>query len=232
MFLVSNCYATVLFDSGEDRSYMSTEFCALFTEKTQALEFKRLIEVSNGKVMKVDNVYKNYDMILADKHFKINLLPFELGSFDVVIGMDWLRSLRTAIMCYEKTINIPLENGETLIIQGEMSGSKLNIISCIKTRKYLMKRYQAILAHVKEVKPKEKRIEDVLVVRDFTEVFPEELPGLPPQRQVEFRIYLTPGVAPIANAPYRLAPSEMKGLSNQLHELLEKASITNSALDM
>ncbi|XP_071712228.1 uncharacterized protein [Rutidosis leptorrhynchoides] len=121
--------------------------------------------------MKVDSVYKNCDLILANKHFKIDLLPVELGSFDVVVGMDWLSPIKAGIMCFDKTINIPLENDETLIIQGEKSGSKLNLISCIKTRKYLMKGYQAILAHVKEVKPDEKRVEDVPIVRDF----PEEL---------------------------------------------------------
>ncbi|XP_071687982.1 uncharacterized protein [Rutidosis leptorrhynchoides] len=154
----------------------------------------------------------------------IDLLPIKLRSFDVFI-MDCLAPLRARMLCFDKTISIPLENGETLVIQGEKGGSKLNIISCIKTRKYLMKRYQAILAHVKEVEPEEKRIEDVPMVRDFPEVFPEGLPGLHPQRQVEFQIDLTPGAAPIAKAPYRLAPPEMKELSKQLQELLENGFI-------
>ncbi|GKE47613.1 putative reverse transcriptase domain-containing protein, partial [Tanacetum coccineum] len=74
-----------------------------------------------------------------------------------------------------------------------------------------------------------KRLEDVLVIRDFPEIFPEDLPGLPPPRQVEFRIDLIPGVAPVAHAPYRLAPSEMKELSKQLQELLEKGFIRPSS---
>ncbi|GKD77543.1 hypothetical protein Tco_1340164, partial [Tanacetum coccineum] len=69
---------------------------------------------------------------------------------------------------------------------------------------------------------KEKRLEDVHVIRDFPEVFPDELPRLPPPRQVEFHIYLIPGAAPVARAPYRLAPSELKELSEQLRELTEK----------
>ncbi|XP_071728139.1 uncharacterized protein [Rutidosis leptorrhynchoides] len=155
-FLVNNCYATILFDSGADRSYASTELCTLFNKKPQAFDIKCLVEVANGKLMKVDKVYKNCNLILDDKLFKIDLLPVELGSFDVVVGMDWLCPLRAAIMCYEKTVNVPLEYSETLIIQGEKSGSKLNIISCIKSRKYLMKGYQAILAYVKEVESEEK----------------------------------------------------------------------------
>ncbi|GKE95789.1 putative reverse transcriptase domain-containing protein [Tanacetum coccineum] len=80
-----------------------------------------------------------------------------------------------------------------------------------------------------ESKSKEKRIEDVLVIHDFPEVFPEELPGLPPSRQVEFRIDLVPGAAPVARALYRLAPFEMKELSVQLHDLLEKGFICPSS---
>ncbi|XP_071688017.1 uncharacterized protein [Rutidosis leptorrhynchoides] len=130
-------------------------------------------EVITGTFL-VNNFYAT---VLFDSGADRNLLPVELGSFDVVVGMDWLSPIKAGIMCFDKTINIPLENDETLIIQGEKSGSKLNLISCIKTRKYLMKGYQAILGHVKEVKPDEKRVEDVPIVRDFPEVFPEELPG-------------------------------------------------------
>ncbi|GKE52684.1 putative reverse transcriptase domain-containing protein, partial [Tanacetum coccineum] len=85
------------------------------------------------------------------------------------------------------------------------------------------------LAQVTEQEPKEKRLEDVPVIRDFPEVFPEDLPGLPPPRQAEFCIDLILGAAPVARAPYRLAPSEMKELSKQLQELLEKGFIRPSS---
>ncbi|XP_071693537.1 uncharacterized protein [Rutidosis leptorrhynchoides] len=169
--------------------------------------------MANGKFVKVDRIYKKCNLTLANKTFKVDLLPVELGSFDVVLGMDWLSPMKVGIQCFDKTINIPLETGEILVIQGDKSGSKLNLISCIKIRKYLMKGCQAILAHIKEVKPDERRIEDEPVVKDLHEVFPDEIPGLPPQRQVEFQIDLIPGAAPIAKAPCRLAPSEMKELS-------------------
>nr|GFB08151.1 putative reverse transcriptase domain-containing protein [Tanacetum cinerariifolium] len=78
-------------------------------------------------------------------------------------------------------------------------------------------------------KSKEKQLEDVPIVRDFSEVFPEDLPGLPPTRQVEFQIDLIPGAEPVAQAPYRLAPSEMKELSDQLHELSDKGFIRPSS---
>ncbi|GKG32966.1 hypothetical protein Tco_0430476, partial [Tanacetum coccineum] len=85
------------------------------------------------------------------------------------------------------------------------------------------------LAQVTEKEPKEKRLEDAPVVRDYPEVFPDDLPGLPPPRQVEFRIELVPGAAPVARAPYRLAPSELKELADQLQELSEKGFIRPSS---
>ncbi|GKF06829.1 hypothetical protein Tco_0037497, partial [Tanacetum coccineum] len=97
--------------------------------------------------------------------------------------------------------------------------------SCIKAQKYIKKGCELFLAQVTEQESKEKRLENVTVIRYFPEVFPEDLPGLPPPRQVEFRIDLIPGAAPVARAPYRLAPSEMKELSNQLQELMEKGFI-------
>ncbi|GJX02930.1 putative reverse transcriptase domain-containing protein, partial [Tanacetum coccineum] len=121
------------------------------------------------------------------------------------------------IVCAVEIVRIPWGN-ETLIICGNGSNlgneTRLNIISCTKTQKYMLKGCHVFLAHVTtketEDKSKEKRLEDVPIVRDFPEVFPEDLPGLPPTRQVEFQIDLIPGAAPAARAPYRLAPSEMK----------------------
>ncbi|GKE50928.1 putative reverse transcriptase domain-containing protein, partial [Tanacetum coccineum] len=158
------------------------------------------------------------------------------GSFDAIIGMDWLVKYQAVIVCAEKIVLIPWGN-ETLIIHGDGSNqgnvTRLNIILCTKTQKYMEKGFPIFLAHVtaKEVEDKseKKRLEDVPIVQDFPEVFPEDLPGLPPTRQVEFQIDLVPGAAPVARAPYRLAPSEMKELSEQLKELSEKGFIRPSS---
>ncbi|GJT12984.1 putative reverse transcriptase domain-containing protein, partial [Tanacetum coccineum] len=107
--------------------------------------------------------------------------------------------------------------------------SRLKVISCIKARKYIERGCHLFLAHVTEKEKSEKCLEDVPVIRDFPKVFPDDLPGLPPPRQVEFKIDLVPGAAPVARAPYRLAPPEMKELSDQLKELLEKGFIRPSS---
>ncbi|GKE55283.1 putative reverse transcriptase domain-containing protein [Tanacetum coccineum] len=112
-------------------------------------------------------------------------------------------------------------------------GSRLNIISCTKTQRYLLKGYHVSLAHITikeaEDNSKKKRFEDIPIVRDFLEVFPEDLPSIPPAPQVKFRIDLIPGDAPIARAPYQLAPFEMKELSNQLNEISDKGFIRPSS---
>ncbi|GJT79066.1 putative reverse transcriptase domain-containing protein [Tanacetum coccineum] len=147
--------------------------------------------------VKCQTCNKGATLTLLNQPFEIDLMPIKLGSFDVVIGMDWLSKYHARIICDEKVVHIPI-NGETLIIR------------------------------VMEKKSDEKRLEDIPVVREFPEVFPEDLPGLPPVRQVEFQIDLIPGAAPVARAPYRLAPSEMQELSNQLQELSDRGFIRPS----
>ncbi|GJW78904.1 putative reverse transcriptase domain-containing protein [Tanacetum coccineum] len=155
---------------------------------------------------------------------------------NIVASMDWLAKYQAVIVCAEKIVRIPWRN-KTLIIHGDGSTqgnvTRLNIISCTKAQKYMEKGFPIFLAHVttKEVEDKseKKRLEDVPIVQDFPEVFPEDLSGLPLTRQVEFQIDLVPGAAPVARAPYRLAPSEMKELSEQLKELSDKGFIRPSS---
>ncbi|GJY59283.1 putative reverse transcriptase domain-containing protein [Tanacetum coccineum] len=157
------------------------------------------------------------------------------GSFDVIIGMDWLAKYHAVIVCDEKLVRVPFGD-KTLIFHGDGSNngheSRLNIISCTKTQ-VIMLEGCPISAQVTmkkaEDKSKEKQLEEVPIVQDFPEVFPEDLPGIPPTRQVEFQIDLIPGAAPVARAPYRLAPSEMKELSDQLKELSDKGFIRPSS---
>ncbi|GJR22657.1 reverse transcriptase domain-containing protein [Tanacetum coccineum] len=163
------------------------------------------------------NAHQNPNVV-TDTFYNIKMA--DGNYFDVVIGMDWLSKYHARIICDEKVVYIPI-NGETLIIRGDRSKTRLSLISCIKTERYISRGCQVFIAQVMEKKSDEKRLEDILVVREFSEVFPEDLPGLPPVRQVEFQIDLIPGAALVARAPYRLTPSEMQELSNQLQELAD-----------
>ncbi|GJU92783.1 putative reverse transcriptase domain-containing protein [Tanacetum coccineum] len=157
------------------------------------------IEMADRNLVSTNTVIQGAILTLLNQPFKIDLMPIKLGSFDIVIGMNWLSKYHARIICDEKVVHIPID-GETLIIQ----------------------------AQIMEKNSDEKRLEDIPVVREFPKIFPEDLPGLPPVRQVEFQIDLIPGAAPVARAPYRLAPSEMQELSNQLQELSDRGFIRPS----
>ncbi|GJV54067.1 putative reverse transcriptase domain-containing protein [Tanacetum coccineum] len=233
-FLLNNCYASMLFDSGANRSFVSTTFSALLDVTPTTLDTSYAVELADGRISETNIVLRGCTLGLLGHPFDIDLMPVELGSFDVIIGMDWLAKYHALIICDEKVVRIPYGN-EVLIIRGDNydNRSKLNIISCTKTQKYIEKGCQVYLAQVTtkkaEDKSEERRLEDVPIVREFPEVFPEDLPGLPPARQVEFQIDLVPGAAPVARAPYRLAPAEMQELSTQLQELSDRGFIRPSS---
>ncbi|GKA36451.1 putative reverse transcriptase domain-containing protein, partial [Tanacetum coccineum] len=212
MFLLSNHYNYVLFDSGADRSFVSTTFSTLLDVIPDTLDVSYAVKLTNKRIAEINTVLRGCTIELLGHPFNIDLMPVELSSFDVIIGMDWLANNHAVIVCDEKIVRIPFRD-EILIIQGDGSDkgkkSTLSIISCTKTQKYMEKGCQVFLAQVTkketEVKLKEKRQEDVPIID------------------------LVPGAAPVARAPYRLAPSEMQELSTQLQELSDKGLIRPSS---
>nr|GEV68123.1 hypothetical protein [Tanacetum cinerariifolium] len=162
-FLLNNHYASILFDTGADRSFISTVFSSLIDIVPTPLGNSYDVELANGKIVRHGLVKK---MSRRDR-------------------------------CDEKLVQIPYRN-ETLIFH-------------------------------EEDKSEGKQLKDVPVIQDYPEVFPEDFPILPPARPVEFQIDLIPGAALVARAPYRLAPSEMKELSEQLQELYKKGFIRPSS---
>nr|GFB96612.1 reverse transcriptase domain-containing protein [Tanacetum cinerariifolium] len=135
--------------------------------------------------------------------FNIDLMPVELGSFDVIIGMDWLRRCHAVIVCNEKLVRIPYGN-ETLTFHGNESinerESRFTVILCSKAQVYIAKGCQIFLAQIsakkEEDKSERKQLKDVPVIRGYPDVFPKDLSGLPPAQPVEFQIDLIPGAAP------------------------------------
>ncbi|GKD42407.1 putative reverse transcriptase domain-containing protein, partial [Tanacetum coccineum] len=179
-FLLNNRYASILFDNGADKSFISTAFSSLIDIAPTPLENSYDVELADGKIVGVDTIIRGCTLNFLNHPFNIDLMPVELGSFDIIIGMDWLRKYHVVIVCDEKLVRIPY-GGKTLIFRGD------------------------------------------------EKVFLEDLPGLPPARPVEFHIDLIPGAAPVARAPYRLAPSKLKELSEQLQEHSDKGFIRPSS---
>ncbi|GKE03881.1 putative reverse transcriptase domain-containing protein, partial [Tanacetum coccineum] len=235
-FLLNNCYASILFDTGADRSFVSTAFSSQIDITPTALDHYYDIELADGRIIRLNTILRGCTLNILNHPFNIDLMSVKLGSFNARIGMDWLVKYQAIIVCAEKIVRIPWGN-ETLIVHSDGSNggheARLHIISYSKTQEYMLKGCLIFLAHVtaKEVKDKseKKRLEDVPIARDFREVFLEDLSGLPPTRKVEFQIDLVPGAAPVALAPYRLGPSEMKELSEQLKELSDKGFIRPSS---
>ncbi|GJX03513.1 putative reverse transcriptase domain-containing protein [Tanacetum coccineum] len=202
-FLLNNRYASVLFDSGADQSFVSTTFSTLLDVTPDTLDVSYAIELADERIAKTNTVLRIYTIGLLGHPFNIDLMPVELGSFDVISGMDWLANYHAVIVYDEKIVCIPFGD-ESLIVQGDRSvkgkNLTLSIISCAKTQKYMEKGCQVFLAQVSkkenEVKSKEKQLEDVPIIQKFPKVFPKYFPRLPPARQVEFQIDLVPGSLP------------------------------------
>ncbi|GJT54392.1 putative reverse transcriptase domain-containing protein [Tanacetum coccineum] len=162
-FLFNNRYATALFDSGADKSFVSTNFSTLIDIEPVELDTSYEVELADGKEVSTNNVLIGCTLNLLNRSFPIDLMVIELGSFDIIIGMDWLSRYNAAILCGEKKVRIPLE-GKTLVIEGNRNNSQLKIVSCIKTQKYIKNGCELFLAQVTEQESKEKRLEDVLVI--------------------------------------------------------------------
>ncbi|GJR90671.1 putative reverse transcriptase domain-containing protein [Tanacetum coccineum] len=185
-FSLNDHFATVLFDSGADFSFISTEFAPLLNVKPSIVNPGYVIEVADGKKVEVDMIIHDCKLEHGNSLFSINLIPLGQGSFDVIMGMDWLSQSKAVIVLHEKVVEIPLEGSGILRVQGERS---------LGVAKALM-----------NAKVDEPKLSNIYVVRDFVDVFLEDLSGLPPQRHVEFRIDLVHGVTPVVKSPYHLAP--------------------------
>ncbi|GJQ90715.1 putative reverse transcriptase domain-containing protein [Tanacetum coccineum] len=183
-FLLNNRYASILFDTGADKSFVSTEFSSRIVITPTALNQDYNVKLADEQIVGLNTIIRGFMLNLLNHPFNIDLMPVELGSFDVIIGMDWLAKYHTVIVCAEKIIRIPFGD-EILIVRGDGSsnkhGTRLNIISCAKAQEYLTKGCQVFLANITatkdEDKSKEKRFEDLPVVQEFPEVFPEDLPA-------------------------------------------------------
>ncbi|XP_063945951.1 uncharacterized protein LOC135151432 [Daucus carota subsp. sativus] len=153
------------------------------------LEESMNIEIANQEVITVDQVCPNCEVMIQKQLFTVDLIPFKLGEFEVILGMDWLTRYDAQINCRRKRVSLRGDNGKRVILRGQKHHKKF--LTMIQAKKLLR----------------------------------QELPGLPPDREIEFTIDLVPGTAPISKAPYRMAPTEMKELATQLQELLEKESL-------
>jgi hypothetical protein len=219
---------SILIDPGATESFISG--AALKRIKVKAVEQDEFsfVEMASGAKQKVGGKVTGCALNLGEFVMRANLYVTILGSYDVVIGMDWLESHEAILNCKMKWLSLVDDEGQRRVIVGWNQGVSLRFVSSLQLRKSMRKgcKLYAILAL--NEKGVAEGLEHLPVVREFADVFPEELPGMPPERELEFTIDLKPGTEPIARTPYRMSTPELQELKMQLKELLDLGLIRPS----
>ncbi|KAL0537620.1 hypothetical protein IC582_026603 [Cucumis melo] len=226
--LVLGHYALVLFDSGSSHSFISSAFVLHARVEVEPLHHVLSVSTPSGECMLSKEKMKACQIEIAGHVIEVTLLVLDMLDFDVILGMDWLAANHASIDCSRKEVTFNPPSMASFKFKGGGSRSLPQVISAIRANKLLSQGTWGILASVVDTREVDVSLSSEPVVRDYPDVFPEELPGLPPHREVEFAIELEPGTVPISRAPYRMAPAELKELKVQLQELLDKGFIRPS----
>ncbi|GJZ69261.1 putative reverse transcriptase domain-containing protein [Tanacetum coccineum] len=208
-FTLNNYFTTTLFDFGADYSFVSTTFIPLSGIEPIELGFRYEIEIASGQLVEIDKVIKGYKLEIEGHVFDIDLIPFGHWNFDVIIVMDWLSNHKAEIICHEKVVTISLLDGKVLRVLGEIPEKKARLLMSAKAS--------------------DKEQGEIVVVRDFLEVFLDDLSESLPVWEIKYQIELILGATPVAKSPFRLAPSKLEELSGQLKELQDKGFIRPSS---
>ena len=166
--------------------------------------------------------------MIHDRKFSTDLIALPFREYDLILGMDSL-SRHRAIVDYDKKSMIhKCPDQSTMTVHGIRFGPLYNVISTMQASRFLRKGCEAFLALVLDSKRGQVKLENIRVVKEFSNAFPEELPSLPPERVVDLSVEILPGTTPISRGPYRMALTELKELKIQLQELLDKGFIRPS----
>ncbi|KAL0546184.1 hypothetical protein IC582_016090 [Cucumis melo] len=186
------------------------------------------VSTPSGVVMLSKEKIKACQVGVASHMLDVTLLVLDMQDFDVILGMDWLSANHASIDCFRKEFVFNPPSGTSFKFKGPGIVCILKVISVMKASKLLSQSTWSILASVVDTREPEVPLSSEPVVREYPDVFLDELPGLPPPREINFAIELEPGTAPISRAPYKMAPAELKELKVQLQELLDKGFIRPS----
>ena len=173
----------------------------------------------------MNSVYRNCLIVIQGREFLADLITLLFREFDLILGMDWLTKHRAIVDYGQKTVALRCSNQSEVIIQGIRSSVMSNVISTIQARRFIRKGYEAFLNLILDSKRGQVEVKKIPIVREFPDVIPEELPGIPLEREVDLSIEIVLGTTPVSRAPYRMAPVELKELKVQLQELLDKGFV-------
>ena len=217
-----------LIDPGSTHSYVCMEHLFEKVPAMEKLAYDMHVISPLGHNVIVNNIYRNCPIVIQTKEFLADLITLPFREFDLILGMDWLSKHRAIVDCGQKTVVLRCSDQTVVIVQGIGLSVMSNVISTMQARRIMRKGCETFLALILDSKRGQVDVEKIPVVREFPDVFPEELPGIPHEREVDLAIEIIPGTVPMSRAPYRMAPTELKELKSQLQELLDKGFIRPS----
>ncbi|XP_057520852.1 uncharacterized protein LOC130801109 [Amaranthus tricolor] len=186
------------------------------------------VAVPSGKLYNCDRLYKDVPLRIGKVIFPIDLYVLEMEGLEVILGMEWLGKYKATIECREQRVSLEGPRGENVRYRKFQKGPKTNLVSTLELQRLMRQGHPVYLCHISQVGKKEEDPKNIAVVNEFLDVSPDEIPGMPPQREIDFTIDLVLGTGPISKAPYRIAPKEMEELKSQLDEFLDKGYIRPS----
>ncbi|XP_068339011.1 uncharacterized protein [Pyrus communis] len=221
-------FAKVLIDCGATHYVISHTFSQVTQPHPTPLGYGLEFAMPRGERCYIDCVYPGCPVMVEDIVMPANLIPLDIVDLDVILGTYSLHHNRANNDCYRKTVTFHHPGLPMVTFVGEQSGVRHGIISTVRAKRLLSKGCQGYLGHVVLNNVTPSSVEDVRIVRHFPDVFPDDLPGLPPDRDVEFTIDLLPGTNHISLTLYQMAPAEFRQLKIQLQELVDKGFIQPS----
>ena len=213
---------------GATHSFASKPFLDHFQIETQPLEGRMRVSLLTGDPLLADKVVKDSRVLIGGQEFPADLVALDMRDFDVVLGMDWLSLHRATLDCYKKEVKLYWPGKLEVKFRGIRRELSSNMFSAMAAHRILRKGCQGYLAYVVKTGKEGTMMDEIPVAREFPDVFPDDIAGLPPEREVEFTIDLIPGTELISIPPYRMAPAELRELKAQLEELLGKGFIRPS----
>ena len=204
--------AYTLVDQGATHSFASKHFLDRFQIKTHPLEGRMRVSFPAGDPLFSDRVIRDSRILIGRQEFPVDLVALDMRDFDVVLGMDWLSRHKATLDCYKKEVKLHRPGKLEVkfnVMRRELSS---NMISAMAMQRMLRTGYQGYLAYVVETENEGTLVDEIPVVKEFPDVFLDDIAGLPPDREVEFTIDLIPETEPISIPPYRMAPVELREL--------------------
>jgi hypothetical protein len=196
MFLASSHPATVLFDSGASHSFISSSFAVRHQLPITIMKQTMLVSSPGGE-MRTKHICPMISITIRGVDFLVNLIVLDSKGIDIILGMDWLRKYDGVISCAKRAIRLTKEDDTIVEFSAAIPAEQVSLLNKVQGTS----------------------LDEIGIVREYPDVFPEELPGMPPDRDIEFMIELLPGTPPISKRPYRMPVNELVELKRHIAEL-------------